>query len=62
WTLKFIEEEEEDDVLVEDNHDEIHSDQEINNCNDESDVEEVPETCSNVLEGQKGNSSEDPFG
>nr|GEV48343.1 nucleotide-binding alpha-beta plait domain-containing protein [Tanacetum cinerariifolium] len=44
WTLEFIEEEEEDDVSVEDNHGGIHSDQEINNCNDESDVEEVPET------------------
>nr|GEX57568.1 nucleotide-binding alpha-beta plait domain-containing protein [Tanacetum cinerariifolium] len=47
-TLEFIEEEEKDDVSVEDNHGEIHSDQEINNCNDESDVEEVPETCFNV--------------
>nr|GFA10848.1 nucleotide-binding alpha-beta plait domain-containing protein [Tanacetum cinerariifolium] len=62
WTLEFIKEEEEDDVSVEDNHCEIHSDQEINNYNDESDVEEVPETCFNVLEGQKGNPSEDPFG
>nr|GEU75381.1 nucleotide-binding alpha-beta plait domain-containing protein [Tanacetum cinerariifolium] len=43
WTPKFIEDEEEDDVS------------EINNCNDESDVEEVPETCFNVPEGQKGN-------
>nr|GFC88589.1 ATPase, AAA-type, core [Tanacetum cinerariifolium] len=50
-------EEEEDDVSVEDNHDGIHSDQEINNCNDVSDVEEVPETCFNVPEGQKGNLS-----
>nr|GFB40068.1 nucleotide-binding alpha-beta plait domain-containing protein [Tanacetum cinerariifolium] len=62
WTPEFIEEEEEDDVSVEDNHGGIHSDQEINNCNDESDVEEVPETCFNVTEGQKGNPSEDPFG
>nr|GFB45176.1 RNA-directed DNA polymerase, eukaryota [Tanacetum cinerariifolium] len=54
--------EEEDDVSVEDNHGGIHSDQEINNCNDVSDVEEVPETCFNVPEGQKGNLSEDPFG
>nr|GFD63883.1 nucleotide-binding alpha-beta plait domain-containing protein [Tanacetum cinerariifolium] len=37
-------------------------DQEINNCNDESDVKEVPETCFNVPEVQKGNPSEDPFG
>nr|GFB54399.1 nucleotide-binding alpha-beta plait domain-containing protein [Tanacetum cinerariifolium] len=51
WTLKFTEEEEEDDVSVEDNHGRIHSDQEINNCNDESDVKEVPETCFNVPEG-----------
>nr|GFA91962.1 nucleotide-binding alpha-beta plait domain-containing protein [Tanacetum cinerariifolium] len=36
--------------------------QEINNCNDVSDAEEVPETCFNVPEGQKGNPSEDPFG
>nr|GFC56870.1 nucleotide-binding alpha-beta plait domain-containing protein [Tanacetum cinerariifolium] len=35
---------------------------EINNCNDMSDVEEVPETCFNVPEGQKGNPSEYPFG
>nr|GFB39728.1 nucleotide-binding alpha-beta plait domain-containing protein [Tanacetum cinerariifolium] len=62
WTPEFIEKEEEDDVSVEDNHGRIHSDQEINNCNDESDVEEVPETCFNVPEGQKGNQSEDPFG
>nr|GFB92759.1 nucleotide-binding alpha-beta plait domain-containing protein [Tanacetum cinerariifolium] len=62
WTLEFTEEKEEDDVSVEDNHDGIHSDQEINNCNDESDVEEVPETCFNVPEGQKGNLSKDPFG
>nr|GFC01460.1 RNA-directed DNA polymerase, eukaryota [Tanacetum cinerariifolium] len=55
WTPKFTEEEEEDDVSVEDNHGGIHSDQEINNCNDESDVEEVPVTCFNVPEGQKGN-------
>nr|GEX61820.1 nucleotide-binding alpha-beta plait domain-containing protein [Tanacetum cinerariifolium] len=34
---------------------------EINNCNDESDVEEVPETCFNVSEGQKGNPSEVPL-
>nr|GFC49672.1 nucleotide-binding alpha-beta plait domain-containing protein [Tanacetum cinerariifolium] len=53
---------EEDDVSVEDNHGGIHSDQEINNCNDVRDVEEVPETCFNVPEGQKGNPSEDPFG
>nr|GEZ83294.1 nucleotide-binding alpha-beta plait domain-containing protein [Tanacetum cinerariifolium] len=51
-----------DDVWVEDNHGGIHSDKEINNCNDVSDVEEVPETCFNVPEGQKGNPSEDPFG
>nr|GFC91292.1 RNA-directed DNA polymerase, eukaryota, reverse transcriptase zinc-binding domain protein [Tanacetum cinerariifolium] len=44
-------EEEEDDVSVEDNHGGIHSDQEINNCNNVSDVEEVPETCFNVPEG-----------
>nr|GEV47578.1 nucleotide-binding alpha-beta plait domain-containing protein [Tanacetum cinerariifolium]GEX62421.1 nucleotide-binding alpha-beta plait domain-containing protein [Tanacetum cinerariifolium] len=44
------------------NHGGIHSDQEINNCNDVSDVDEVPETCFNVPEGQKGNPSEDPFG
>nr|GFA31083.1 nucleotide-binding alpha-beta plait domain-containing protein [Tanacetum cinerariifolium] len=62
WTLEFTEEEEKDDVSVEDNHGGIHSDQEINNCNDVSDVEEVPETCFNVPEGQKGNPSEDPFG
>nr|GFD03087.1 nucleotide-binding alpha-beta plait domain-containing protein [Tanacetum cinerariifolium] len=62
WTPEFTEEEEEDDVSVEDNHGGIHSDQEINNCNDVSDVEEVPETCFNVPEGQKGNPSEDPFG
>nr|GFB41455.1 nucleotide-binding alpha-beta plait domain-containing protein [Tanacetum cinerariifolium] len=51
WTPEFTEEEEEDDLSVEDNHGGIHSDQEINNCNDESDVEEVPETCFNVPEG-----------
>nr|GEW28842.1 RNA-directed DNA polymerase, eukaryota [Tanacetum cinerariifolium] len=62
WTPKFTEEEEEDDVSVKDNHGGIHSDQEINNCNDESDVEEVPKTGFNVPEGQKGNPSEDPFG
>nr|GFC41147.1 nucleotide-binding alpha-beta plait domain-containing protein [Tanacetum cinerariifolium] len=62
WTPEFTEEEEKDDVSVEDNHGGIHSDQEINNCNDESDVEEVPETCFNVPEGQKGNRSKDPFG
>nr|GEY97101.1 RNA-directed DNA polymerase, eukaryota [Tanacetum cinerariifolium] len=62
WTLEFTEEEEKDYVSVEDIHGGIHSDQEINNCNDESDVEEVPETCFNVPEGQKGNPSEDPFG
>nr|GFC09042.1 nucleotide-binding alpha-beta plait domain-containing protein [Tanacetum cinerariifolium] len=62
WTSEFIEDDEEDDVSVEDNHGEIHSDKEINNSNDESDVEEVPETCFNVPEGQKGNLSEDPFG
>nr|GFA49710.1 RNA-directed DNA polymerase, eukaryota [Tanacetum cinerariifolium] len=38
------------------------SDLEIYNCNNESDVEEVPETCFNVPEGQKGNLSEDLFG
>nr|GFD38889.1 nucleotide-binding alpha-beta plait domain-containing protein [Tanacetum cinerariifolium] len=43
WTPEFTEEEEEDEVSVEDNHGGIHSDQEINNCNDVSDVEEVPE-------------------
>nr|GFC91383.1 nucleotide-binding alpha-beta plait domain-containing protein [Tanacetum cinerariifolium] len=53
---------EEDDVSVEDNHGGIHSDQDINNCNDESDVNEVPENCFNIPEGQKGNPSEDPFG
>nr|GEW68127.1 nucleotide-binding alpha-beta plait domain-containing protein [Tanacetum cinerariifolium] len=62
WNPKFTKEEEEDDVSVEDNHGGIHSDQEINNCNDVSDMEEVPETCFNVPEGQKGNLSEDPFG
>nr|GFA54098.1 nucleotide-binding alpha-beta plait domain-containing protein [Tanacetum cinerariifolium] len=62
WTSEFTEEEEKDDVSVEDNHGGIHSDQEIINCNDESDVEEVPETCFNVPEGQKGNPSKDPFG
>nr|GFA57317.1 nucleotide-binding alpha-beta plait domain-containing protein [Tanacetum cinerariifolium] len=62
WTPEFTEEEEEDEVSVEDNHGGIHSDQEINNCNDVSDVEEVPETCFNVPEGQKGNPSKDPFG
>nr|GEX90326.1 nucleotide-binding alpha-beta plait domain-containing protein [Tanacetum cinerariifolium] len=62
WTLEFTEEEEEDDVSIEDNHGRIDSNQEINNCNDVSDVEEVPETCFNVPEGQKGNSSKDPFG
>nr|GEU76596.1 retrovirus-related Pol polyprotein from transposon TNT 1-94 [Tanacetum cinerariifolium] len=62
WTSEFTEEEEEDEVSVEDNHGRIHSDQEINNCNDESDVKEVLETCFNVPEGQKGNPSEDPFG
>nr|GEW12078.1 nucleotide-binding alpha-beta plait domain-containing protein [Tanacetum cinerariifolium] len=61
WTPKFTEEDEEDDVSVEDNHGGIHSDQEINNCNDMSDVEDVPETCFNDLEGQKGNPSKDPF-
>nr|GFD18017.1 nucleotide-binding alpha-beta plait domain-containing protein [Tanacetum cinerariifolium] len=61
-TSKFTEDVEEDDVSVEENHGGIHSDQEINNCNDESDVEEVPVTCFNVPEGQKGNLSEDPFG
>nr|GFB61789.1 nucleotide-binding alpha-beta plait domain-containing protein [Tanacetum cinerariifolium] len=60
--FKLWSEEEEDDVSVEDNHGEIHSDQEINNCNDESDVEEVPETCFIVPKGQKGNPSEYPFG
>nr|GEV00658.1 nucleotide-binding alpha-beta plait domain-containing protein [Tanacetum cinerariifolium] len=60
WTSEFTKEEEED-VSVEDNHGGIHSDQEINNCNDESDVKEVPETCFNVPEGQKGNPSEDPL-
>nr|GFC88497.1 nucleotide-binding alpha-beta plait domain-containing protein [Tanacetum cinerariifolium] len=62
WTPEFTEEEEEDDVSVEDNHGGIHSDQEINNCNDVSDVEEVPKTCFNVPKAQKGNPSEDPFG
>nr|GFD38574.1 nucleotide-binding alpha-beta plait domain-containing protein [Tanacetum cinerariifolium] len=62
WTPKFTEEEEEDNVSVEDNHGGIHSDKEINNCNDVSDVEEVPKTCFNVPKGQKGNLSEDPFG
>nr|GFB85174.1 nucleotide-binding alpha-beta plait domain-containing protein [Tanacetum cinerariifolium] len=61
WSPEFTKEEEEDDVSVEDNHCGIHNDQQINNCNDESDVEEVPETCFNVPEGQKGNPSEDPF-
>nr|GEZ26232.1 nucleotide-binding alpha-beta plait domain-containing protein [Tanacetum cinerariifolium] len=60
--LCILKEEEEDDVSVEDNHGGIHSDQEINNCNDKSDVEEVPETCFNVPKGQKGNPSKDPFG
>nr|GEX98813.1 RNA-directed DNA polymerase, eukaryota [Tanacetum cinerariifolium] len=62
FKIVFREEEEEDDVSVEDNHGGIHSDQEINNYNDKSDVEEVPKTCFNVPEGQKGNPSEDPFG
>nr|GEZ98168.1 uncharacterized mitochondrial protein AtMg00810-like [Tanacetum cinerariifolium] len=53
WTPEFIEDEEEDDVSVKDNHGGIHSDQEINNCNNESDVMEVPETCFNVPEGIK---------
>nr|GEX69218.1 ATPase, AAA-type, core [Tanacetum cinerariifolium] len=48
WTLEFTEEEEEDDVSVEDNHGGIHSDQEINNYNDEGDVKEVPKICFNV--------------
>nr|GFA24275.1 nucleotide-binding alpha-beta plait domain-containing protein [Tanacetum cinerariifolium] len=43
WTPEFTKDEEEDDVSVEDNHGGIHSDQEINNCNDVSDVEEVNE-------------------
>nr|GFD07626.1 hypothetical protein [Tanacetum cinerariifolium] len=47
---EFTKEEEEDDVSVEDNHGGIHSDQEISNCIDVSDVEEVPETCFNVPE------------
>nr|GFB72650.1 RNA-directed DNA polymerase, eukaryota [Tanacetum cinerariifolium] len=51
WTPEFTEEEEKDDVSIEDNHGGIHSDQEINNCNDVSDMEEVPETCFNVPEG-----------
>nr|GEZ00643.1 nucleotide-binding alpha-beta plait domain-containing protein [Tanacetum cinerariifolium] len=55
WTPEFTEEEAEDEVSVEDNHGGTRSDQEINNYNDESDVEEVPETCFNVPEGQKGN-------
>nr|GFC26071.1 nucleotide-binding alpha-beta plait domain-containing protein [Tanacetum cinerariifolium] len=50
-------EEEEDDVSVEDNHGGIHSDREINNCNNE-----VLETCFIVPKGQKGNPSKDPFG
>nr|GFC61659.1 nucleotide-binding alpha-beta plait domain-containing protein [Tanacetum cinerariifolium] len=62
WKVLKLFFEEEDDVSVEDNHGGIHSDQEINNCNDVSDVEEDPETCFNVPEGQKGNPSEDPFG
>nr|GFB94348.1 RNA-directed DNA polymerase, eukaryota [Tanacetum cinerariifolium] len=41
WTPEFTEDEEEDDVLVEDNHGGIYSDQEINNCNDVSDVKEM---------------------
>ncbi|GKG02231.1 hypothetical protein Tco_0306936, partial [Tanacetum coccineum] len=61
WTSEFTEEEEEEDVSVEDNHGGIHSDQEINNRIDESDEEEVPETVFDVPEGQKDNSSEDPF-
>nr|GFA91081.1 nucleotide-binding alpha-beta plait domain-containing protein [Tanacetum cinerariifolium] len=60
--ISYLEDEEKDDVSVENNHGGIHSDQEINNCNDKSDVEEVPKTCFNVPEGQKGNSSKDPFG
>nr|GFA00935.1 nucleotide-binding alpha-beta plait domain-containing protein [Tanacetum cinerariifolium] len=54
WRIAWVEveeEEEEDDVSVEDNHGWIHSDQEINNCNDVNDVKEVPETCFNVPEG-----------
>nr|GFB15467.1 nucleotide-binding alpha-beta plait domain-containing protein [Tanacetum cinerariifolium] len=62
WTPEFTEEEEEGDVSIEDNQGGIHSDQEINNCNDVSDVEEVPETFFNVPEGQKANPSEDPYG
>nr|GFA09128.1 nucleotide-binding alpha-beta plait domain-containing protein [Tanacetum cinerariifolium] len=62
WTPEFTKEEEEDDVSFEDNHGGIHSDQEINNCNEVSDVEEVPKTCFNTPDGQKGNLSEDPFG
>nr|GFC64084.1 nucleotide-binding alpha-beta plait domain-containing protein [Tanacetum cinerariifolium] len=62
WTPEFTEDEEENDVSVEDNQGGIHSDQEINNCNDVSDVEEVPKTSFNVPEGQKGNPSKDPFG
>nr|GEZ12047.1 hypothetical protein [Tanacetum cinerariifolium] len=58
WTPKFTEEEEEDYVSVEYNHGGIHSDQEINNCNDVSDVEEVLETCFNVPKGSKINEEE----
>nr|GFD16311.1 nucleotide-binding alpha-beta plait domain-containing protein [Tanacetum cinerariifolium] len=42
WTPEFTEEEEEDDVSVEDNHRGIHSDQEINNCNDERNPSKDP--------------------
>ncbi|PWA41873.1 hypothetical protein CTI12_AA550140 [Artemisia annua] len=61
-TPEFTEEEEEDVVSVDNNHGEIHSDQEINNGNIESDVDEVPETVFDGPEGQKDNRSEDPFG
>ncbi|PWA70432.1 ATPase, AAA-type, core [Artemisia annua] len=61
WTPEFTEEEEEDVVSVDNNHGEIHSDQDINNGNIESDVDEVPETVFDGPEGQKDNRSEDPF-
>ncbi|GKD19602.1 RNA-directed DNA polymerase, eukaryota, partial [Tanacetum coccineum] len=62
WTPEFSEDEDEEDVLVEDNLGGIHSDQEINNGNEESNVEEVLETVFGDTEEQKENPSEDPFG
>ncbi|GJX98836.1 nucleotide-binding alpha-beta plait domain-containing protein [Tanacetum coccineum] len=62
WTPEFSEDEDEEDVSVEDNLGGIHSDKEINNGNEESDVEEVLETVFGDTEEQKENPSEDPFG